>query len=247
MNNESVGIAVEVAIAKTFNIDINPAYVLRAESEITDFLLKGDYIRTIFKRERLPEPTSHSAEGQSPIDFTLSGDKTLSVKTNKNSIGRTAPQKIGQPTCRSFFNYIESNNVIKGFNLNDYLKKNNLTDTKQNRSYVFKTLSIQNIDLLMNMYWQNIFECDYLLLIYNLEKRANPLDNYRIFGKYGDLPKWDKRLFSFTQSLRTWNESNTVKYAGISIGNFQVHNHRDCFKFRFNMKGIAALLSSETI
>lgn len=247
INNESIGIAVEVAIAKTFNVDINPAYVLRAEPEILDFLLDGKYIKDIFEIENLPTPISHIAEGQNPVDFILSNNKTLSVKTNQNSIGRAAPQHIGQPTCRSYFNYIETNNIISGFNLHNYLESKNMEDTAQNRAYVFKRLSIENIDILINMYWKNIFECDYLFFIYNLENKSNPLNNYRVFGKYGDLPKWDNGLFSFTQSLETWRESNTLKYDGISIGNFQVHNHRDCFKFRFNMKGIMTLLNSEKI
>jgi hypothetical protein len=48
--------------------------------------------------------------------------------------------------------------------------------------------------------------------------------------------------FSFTKNVRTWNESNTVKYNGVTIGEFQVHNHRDNFKFRFNMNGIYQLI-----
>ena len=49
-NNESIGIAAEVAIAKTYSVQINPNYELRAEPGICDFLLSGDYIRKIFKR-----------------------------------------------------------------------------------------------------------------------------------------------------------------------------------------------------
>ena len=42
---------------------------------------------------------------------------------------------------------------------------------------------------------------------------------------------WEKEKFTFTrQTIEKWNESNTVKYDGISIGEFQVHNNRNCFK-----------------
>ena len=51
INNESIGIATEVAIAKTYNVQINPNYELRAEPGISDFLLKGDHIRKIFEKE----------------------------------------------------------------------------------------------------------------------------------------------------------------------------------------------------
>lgn len=44
--------------------------------------------------------------------------------------------------------------------------------------------------------------------------------------------------------MKLWNESNTVKYSNVSIGEFQVHNKRNCFKFRFNMDGINKLIES---
>ena len=41
INNESIGISAEVAIAVTFNVPINPQYVARAEQEIVNLLLRG--------------------------------------------------------------------------------------------------------------------------------------------------------------------------------------------------------------
>lgn len=56
--------------------------------------------------------------------------------------------------------------------------------------------------------------------------------------------KWQKSLFSFTkEKLEEWNESNTVKYKGISIGEFQVHKARDCYKFRFNLENLEKVVS----
>ena len=246
-NNESIGIATEVAIAKTYNVDMNPKYALRAETGICDFLLSGDYIRKIFEMEHIPAPIKHIAEGQNPIDFILENNKTLSVKSNQNQLGKAAPQHIGQPTNQTYFNFIEKENIIPGFKLETYLSKNNLLDTEENRKLVFKMISIEYIDLLINMYWKNIFECDYLLLMYNLENKACPINNYRLFGKYGQLPRWNKESFSFTRQLNNWNESTTLKYGGISIGEFQVHNHRNCLKFRFIMKGIMQLLDLNLI
>lgn len=247
INNESIGIAAEVAIAKTYNVKINPEYELRAEPGISEFLLSGDYIRKIFEKENLPVPVQHIAEGQNPVDFILANNKTLSVKSNQNQIGKAAPQNIGQPTNQTYFTFIESQNVIPGFKLVDYLLKNNLNDTDENRKLAFKMISTDYIDVLINMYWKNIFECDYLILLYNLEKQSCPLNNYRLFGKYGNLPNWDKSLFSFTRKLNDWKESTTLKYNGISIGEFQVHNNRNCLKFRFIMKGIMTLLDSKLI
>lgn len=247
INNESIGIAVEVAIAKTYGVPINPNYELRAEPGIADFLLEEDYIRKIFEKENIPFPVKHIAEGQNPIDFILEDNKTLSVKSNQNKIGKAAPQNIGQPTNQTYFNFIETQNVIPGFKLSNYLAEKGLPDTEENRKLVFKMISIDHIDLLINMYWKNIFECDYLLLMYNLENHACPINNYRLFGKRGNMPRWDNKLFSFTRQLNDWKESTTLKYNGISIGEFQVHNNRNCLKFRFIMKGIMQLIDSKII
>ena len=54
---------------------------------------------------------------------------------------------------------------------------------------------------------------------------------------------WKKEKFSFTRpTLEEWNESNTVKYDGLSIGEFQVHSNRNCYKFRFNLSNLLKLL-----
>lgn len=247
INNESIGISAEVAIAKTYGVSINPDYVARAEKTIVDLLMENNNVATIFGREGIPTPIRHIAEFQNPVDFTLAGDKTLSVKTNQNDIGRAAPQYIGQPTQKTYFDYIQNNNIIPGFNIINELKSRGLADTYENRGKIFKYLSITYIDTLINMYWKNMFDCDYLILFYNLENHADPLRNYKVFGKKGTLPVWDKSKFSFTQTVDSWNESNTLKYCGISIGNFQVHRNRDCFKFRFDMKGIMGLLDAGLI
>ena len=47
INNESIGISAEVAIAQTFGVTINPQYVARAEQEIVNLLLRGGCVRQI--------------------------------------------------------------------------------------------------------------------------------------------------------------------------------------------------------
>lgn len=247
LNNESIGISAEVAIAYSYGVPINADYARRAEKGIVELLMQGDAVKKIFALEGIPAPVRHIAEGQNPIDFILMNNKTLSVKTNQNDIGRAAPQNIGQPTQHTYFKYIQDNNILPGFEINQILGAFGLTDTYENRAIIFKILSIEYIDILINMYWKNMFDCDYLILFYNLENYANPLGSYKMFGKDGRVPEWDKRKFSFTQTLNTWNESNTLKYCNVVIGNFQVHRNRDCFKFRFDMKGIMQLLDRKLI
>ncbi len=95
------------------------------------------------------------------------------------------------------------------------------------------------------MYWQNLFDCDYLLLFFNLDYRLNPLLNHKVFGRLAGNPLFLGGQFTFTQTLDSWNESNTVKYNGVVIGNFQVHRNRDCFKFRFDMDGVMKVLGND--
>ncbi len=247
INNEADGIAAEVAICNTFDVPINPAYAQRADQDILNFLLSSQAIPKIFQQNNLPHPIQHIAEGQNPVDFILESDQTLSVKTNQHNIGKVAPQNIGQPSQQTFFNYLETHHIIPDFNIRTFLTEHNLPDNYESRAFAFKNLVLDHTYQLLNTYWQNTFECDYLLLFFNLEKYLDPLQNYRIFDKQTNQPHWDKTKFSFTRPLEKWNESSTLKYDGITIGEFQVHRNRDCFKFRFNMKGISKLLDQGLI
>lgn len=239
-NNESFGIAAEVAIAKTFNVKINPVYEARAEESIVELLLKNDSIRKIFSKENIPTPIRHIAEGQNPIDFILLNDSSLSVKSNQGKLGKVAPQNVGQPTSETYFSYLED--YFNDFSLEEYLNKHNLPNTYEGKSVAFKQISIRHIAEVTDMYWRNLFDCDYYLHFYNLGSYANPLGNY-LFLKKEQPPVWDSDKFSFTQTLDSWKESNTLKYCGVSIGEFQVHRNRNCFKFRFNIDGIVRLFN----
>lgn len=118
------------------------------------------------------------------------------------------------------------------------------------KRHLFKEISINKIDLVMKEYWKNMFECDYLIHFFDIIKKSgciNTNPSFIVLSKFINAPKWKKEKFEFTQTLTSWNESCTVKYCGISIGEFQVHNNRDFFKFRFNMKGILSLLEKKLI
>ena len=101
MNNETVGISAEVAIANVFDVDINPEYIDRADEDVVE-LLEFD-LDTIFQKEGIPLPIEHVAEEQNPVDFVLEDGSALSVKTNQKRLGKVAPQIIGQPTSQTYF------------------------------------------------------------------------------------------------------------------------------------------------
>jgi hypothetical protein len=220
MNNETIGISAEVAIADIYNVFVNADYKKRSDGEIIDSIKL--IVPGIFKKHNIPQPKKHIAERQNPVDFELKGGKTLSVKTSKIKNGKVAPQIIGQPTSETYFDYFQS------------LIDREIPVDYELRRELFKSFTISNIDIVMKHYWENLFHCDYLIYLYDFN--GNQI-NYKVWTKIAP-PNFIKTNFTFTRSMKFWKESTTVKYNNISIGEFQVHKNRDCFKFRFNINGI---------
>lgn len=241
MNNETVGISAEVAIANVFDVDINPEYIDRADEDVVE-LLEFD-LDTIFRKEGIPLPIEHVAEEQNPVDFVLEDGSTLSVKTNKKSLGKVAPQIIGQPTSQTYFEYFD-----------DFIDFD-VPETYEEKIELFKQISINEIETVIEHYWNNLFECEHLLYFYNIiDKNGNIKENYKYIyvRRPTKTPAWNNQKFRFTQSLDTWIESCTVRCITdegktISIGEFQAHRNRNCLKFRFNMRGVLKLIKSELL
>ena len=245
MNNEVVGISAELAIADTFNLHINPRYRERGDEVIKCSLM--DCVIDAFKSNELPVPVSHVAENQSLIDFELDDGSTLSVKTNKRKLDKVAPQKIGQPTSDTYFEYMSE---AMNLDLQEELELLGLPDTYESRCTLFKYFSRSHIVDLLPLYWEHLFECDYYIHFYNVvDEHDVPTGRakYLVLKDIPASPIWDATKITFTNPLESWNESCTVKYRGKSIGEFQVHNNRDCLKFRFNIRGILYLLNNDLI
>ena len=85
-----------------------------------------------------------------------------------------------------------------------------------------------------------MFDSNWLLWIY---KEKEKYDFKAISQNDIKAFQWQKEKFTFTKTdISLWNESNTVKYDGLTIGEFQVHNHRSCFKFRFHLANLLTIL-----
>jgi hypothetical protein len=224
---EQVGISAEIAVADLTGVEIEESYRRRGRPELVKHISPA-LVDTV---KRIPKPTVHIAADQNPIDFMLEGDKTLSVKSNMRSAGKIAPQKIGQPTASTFWELLPDL-VPEG---SEPLKLSYGESAK-----LFKQVALSDTVELLTEYWKNLFDCDYLIYICNVLADTNSLSSaptVRLYEK-SHSPIWDMTKISFTQNLASWNESCTVKYSGISIGEFQVHNNRNCFKFRFNIGGL---------
>lgn len=159
----------------------------------------------------------HTAAGGSPYDFTTTTTDTdttpkhLSAKTSQQRDGKVCPQRIGQPTRLKFCQY---------FGL----------PTATNAD--IKSFIVSSLPTLLSAYETHTFGCH--ILYYNrprnliqLIQRTHPID-------------WTTKTLQLSHILRgrVWNESTTVYLidsAGekTSIGEFQVHTHRDCIKFRW--------------
>lgn len=235
MNNETIGISAEIAIADYFDVEIDQDYRVRGDDAVVEMIYPK--VEEIFKKHDLPIPVEHIAEKQNSVDFLLEDDLTLSVKTNQRYPGKVAPQIIGQPTSETFFEIMLSK---MGYNIASKLRNYGLSDTYENRSRIFKHFVFENIETLLEIYWDHLFECDYLIYFYyilNSTGRLTGNPQYKVLFPI-EYPIFDKEYITFTQTEKSWNESCTIKYKGKAIGEFQVHNNRNCFKFRFNFKNL---------
>ena len=231
-NTETLGITAEKTICDIFNLAYPKNFFKRYSVE-TQYQLE-DTIRAAFAN--LPHPIEHSGSKQGSrggaskcsYDFVLYGNKTLSLKTN---IGKmVCPPEVGQPNDKTAYLYF--GNLIE----EDHIDKN-----------IFKHMVFEKCDELLPIYIEHMFDSDYLLRLY--ENKNNILVtgmsyDYEIYPKdFGKSFIWDKNKISFSKkTLEEWNESNTLYYDGVSIGEFQVHNNRNCFKFRFNFKNLISIL-----
>jgi hypothetical protein len=235
LNNEQIGVSAEISIGDIFNVDISDNYRNRGAQLITDSI--KPIVKDMFKKNNIPFPIQHVAERQSKVDFTLKDNKTLSIKTNKQKLGKAAPQKIGQASSNTWFSILaERLNIAY------------IPTAYPEKVKLFKIIALTRIEELLYIYWDYMFDCDFLIQIYNIvdSKNLPTNDPKYIVIKKTSSPVWDSSKITFTKkTVLEWNESNTVKYEydGIPIGEFQVHNNRDNFKFRFNMAGITRLMN----
>jgi hypothetical protein len=163
-------------------------------------------------------PLKHTAKKQNRFDFqgidlTTNEPSPLSAKSVKKD-GKVCPQVIGQPTKRTF---------CKHFGLDE------TTDVSKIKEHI-----ISNIIAMLFLYSATTFDAP--ILYYN--KHTSRLS----FIKQKTEIDWNAHIVEFLHITKnkTWNESTTIKIGGIAIGEFQVHNHRNCVKFRWMFEKLLA-------
>jgi len=160
-------------------------------------------LKTVF-----PYDIKHIAKNGNKYDFECVDDDNihLSAKTTKKD-AKVCPQVIGQPSKKKFCEFF-------GIDL-DY----NLEQIKEHIE--------NNVKTLLEIYALNTFDCP--IIYFNKHK------NNLLFVKLKENINWTSHDITFSHIIKNkkWNESSCIIINGITIGEFQVHNHRDCIKFRW--------------
>jgi hypothetical protein len=160
-------------------------------------------LKTVF-----PYDIKHIAKNGNKYDFECVDDNNihLSAKTTKKD-AKVCPQVIGQPSKKKFCEFF-------GIDL-DY----NLEQIKEHIE--------NNVKTLLEIYALNTFDCP--IIYFNKHK------NNLLFVKLKENINWTSHDITFSHIIKNkkWNESSCIIINGITIGEFQVHNHRDCIKFRW--------------
>jgi len=149
-------------------------------------------------------------------------NKQLSVKSIKTGAWKISPAKIGQPSSKKF---------QQAFSL--------LCDdpdkTKTNTQ--IKEFIEKNTGRLVEKYFEHTFHCP--MLFYHQKKDIC----MHISVKPVAPIHWENLNYTFShiQKKKEWNESTTLSViqngkVSKALGEFQVHNHRDCIKFRFDLQ-----------
>ena len=232
INTETLGITAEKTICDIFGLKYPSNFFKRYSVEL-QYQIEA-CIRNAFNY--LPVPIEHSGstvgsrggKSKCSFDFKLYGNQTLSVKTN---IGKmVCPPEVGQPNDKTCYLYF-----------------GNLIEEDHIDNTIFKKMVFEHVEDMLPIYISHMFDSDYLLRIFvdkdNL-KYSSSIYNYEIVKKnLGASFAWDRNKIGFSKkTIEKWNESNTLYYEGVSIGEFQVHNHRNCFKFRFNFRNLMLVL-----
>jgi len=167
--------------------------------------------RIVKLREVFPYEIQHIAKNGSKYDFVSDCGLHLSAKTTKKD-GMVCPQVIGQPSKKKFCEFFGIGQL----------------DIEQIKEYI-----IGNVYALLDTYMLNTFDCP--IIYYNKTK------NELLFVKLKEKINWTNITFTHIIKNKKWGECTSIKIGNTTIGSFQVHNHRDCIKFRWSFKNILSL------
>jgi len=163
-----------------------------------------------------PLKIKHIAKNGNKYDFeSVDNDSIhLSAKTTKKD-AKVCPQVIGQPSKKKFCEFF---GLDLTFNL------------EQIKNYIEL-----NVKQMLEIYCLNTFDCP--IVYYNKHK------DLILFIKLKEKINWINYDITFSHIVKNkkWNESSCIIVNNITIGEFQIHNHRDCIKFRWSFEKLLDL------
>jgi len=237
-NNETFGVSAEIAFCKAYQCDKTPDESRGDETMVKKLveLINKNKDKLGFKK------LEYTGEKGNTVDFKDTElNKTISIKTNRKKSDKVCPQEIGQCTKGTFKNKLWS----KILNLDD---PNNELDDKKIKEFI-----LSHYKSLIPLYFDKLFCCDILIYIKETKESYN-LDIIKKsdlkISKIKELIKDETFEFS-KDKVENWYESTTLymKYdkKRFSIGEFQIHEHRNCVKFRFNFTNLVEFLKSKKL
>tara|TARA_B110000008_G_scaffold279584_1_gene327337 strand:+ start:238 stop:1665 length:1428 start_codon:yes stop_codon:yes gene_type:complete len=239
LNNSNLGDSAEFAISKLYKLEegINDKRLISnsiKELETNFYNHYKDRSSSLFPKKPIKysgtKKRERGAQSKSGVDFYLEGDNTLSLKTNKNKGNKVCAPEVGQPSPKTFDKYF--NELYDG----------NIDKEKFKTLVVIPEKAIKIIK--KNLKFLN--ECDYILWSTYYTK-DNTIKSKLI--KKEDLIniKFDSpELISYTNDF-TKTKGVTIKYDGLSIGEFQIYTARNSLQFRFIMDNLLSLVNQENI
>lgn len=199
-------------LGKIFEMAICLLYETQYDGKFNYSMVKAENLKDKISnlKEVFPHKIIHTAKNGARYDFTgsESSEIKLSAKTTKKDY-KVCPQVIGQPSKKKFCEHFELDISSTNEQIKEYI--------------------IVNIVKLLKKYFEYTFDCP--IIYYN--EHSNAL---WFIKKHTDID-WDNCVieFSHIKKNKTWNESSSITINGFSMGEFQVHNHRDNIKFRWNL------------
>lgn len=206
---EDLGKIFEMAICLLYETEYDGKYKYSL-NEAHLIKEKIQKLKTVF-----PYQVKHIAKNGNKYDFVGVGDENifLSAKTTKKT-GMVCPQVIGQSSKKKFCDFFKINMI-------------DFYDLEKIKKYIE-----ENVKILLNVYIFNTFDCP--VVYYNKNK------NILLFVKLKKNINWMNYDINFSHIVKNkkWNESSRIMVDTDTIGEFQIHNHRDCIKFRWSFEKI---------
>ena len=228
VNNEQYGVAVEEFLSSIFNVPFE-LDEQRSNRNLYTKLIEHSSKVVLDEFEHLGiSIEKYCGEKQNKHDFMLNDGLTLSAKTNIGKLGKVCPQEIGQMSSNRFYERFLANEIVPS----DY----------EVRKEVFKEYILKNSAEMLIQYYKHLFNSDYLFYMYNLDELK---PNFFLLEKI-KIPDFKKELIRVKKNREEWKSSNIIYYDDKILGEFQLHNNRDCFKFRFYMPTLLSLFPYET-